>query len=95
MTSKKGIELKILGKDYQVACQEEQTHKLMDAALMLDTKMKEIKASGRVIGLDRIAVMAALNLSYELLSSKEQAMSHEAEAEQKLALMCDKLEEIL
>ncbi len=89
------IELKILGKDYQVACPEDQTHRLMDAALMLDSKMKEIKASGRIIGLDRIAVMAALNLAYELLVSKEQTQTQEIETEQKLTLMYDKLEEIL
>lgn len=59
--------VKILGKDYQVACPEDEMHHLIDAALLLDSKMKDIKASGRIIGLDRIAVMAALNLAHELL----------------------------
>ncbi len=71
MANIKGIAVKILGKDYQVSCPEDQTHHLIDAALLLDSKMKEIKASGRVIGLERIAVMAALNLANELLQVKE------------------------
>lgn len=95
VVSKKGMDLKILGKDYQVACPEDQTHKLIDAALMLDSKMKEIKASGRVIGLERIAVMAALNLAHELLNCREQIQTSSSETEQKVLLLCDKLDEVL
>lgn len=83
----KNIAVKILGKDYQVACPEEQVHSLIDAALLLDGKMKEVKASGRVIGLDRIAVITALNLAHELLIRQE--------SELRLIAMYDKLEEAL
>jgi cell division protein ZapA len=91
----KGIAVKILGKDYQVACPEEEVHRLIDASLLLDSKMKDIKASGRVIGLERIAVMAALNLAHELQINKERSTNERAATDQRIVLLHDKLEDAL
>ncbi len=63
------ISVHILGKDYQVACPAEEAESLVRAATELDRRMKEIRQSGSVIGVERIAVMAALNLAHEVLSS--------------------------
>ena len=71
------VTVKILDKEYQVACPEEQEAELVVSAKYLDKQMRGIRDSGKVIGLERIAVMAALNISYELL----QASSH-GDAEQ-------------
>jgi len=57
----------ILDKDYQVSCPESEQESLLSSARFLDEKMQEIKESGNVIGLERIAVMAALNITHELL----------------------------
>lgn len=95
MANSKGIAVKILGKDYQVACPEDQTHHLIDASLLLDNKMKQIKASGRVIGLERIAVMAALNLAHELLAYKGMVATDKQATDQHITIMCDKLEDAL
>lgn len=95
MSISKGIAVKILGKDYQVACPEDQTHRLIDAALLLDSKMKEIKASGRVIGLERIAVMAALNLAHELLLYKDVTKNEQVDVDKRLLVLCDKIDESL
>ena len=92
MTNTKGVTVKILSKDYQIACPEEQTHYLIDAALLLDNKMKEIRSSGRVIGLERIAVMAALNLAHELLKVKADIQNHEDDTAKRLIQMHDKIE---
>jgi cell division protein ZapA len=62
--------VKILDKEYQVACPREERQALMESAQLLDERMKAIRGSGAVIGLERIAVMAALNLSHELLQAK-------------------------
>jgi cell division protein ZapA len=59
----------ILDKEYQVACPEGQEDELLVSAKYLDKQMRSIRDSGRVIGLERIAVMAALNISYELLQA--------------------------
>lgn len=91
MTTSKSITIKILGKEYQISCAEDQTHHLIDAALLLDDKMKEIRFSGRVIGLERIAVMAALNIAHELLRMKDE-MSHTAkDTDNKLQQLHEKL----
>ena len=63
------ISVHILGKDYQVACPIDEADALIKAAAELDRRMKDIRRSGGVIGVERIAVMAALNLSHEVLAS--------------------------
>ena len=66
------VTVKILDKEYQVACPQEQEADLIVSAKYLDKQMRDIRDTGKVIGLERIAVMAALNISYELLQASEQ-----------------------
>jgi cell division protein ZapA len=63
------VTVNILEKDYQVACPPEQEAELIQSASYLDRQMRNIRETGKVIGLERIAVMAALNISHELLQS--------------------------
>ncbi len=65
------VSIRILEKEYQVACPVEERTDLLDAAEYLNGKMREIRDSGSVLGLDRIAVVAALNLANELLKFKK------------------------
>jgi cell division protein ZapA len=65
------VSIRILEKEYQVACPIEERTDLLDAAEYLNGKMREIRDSGSVLGLDRIAVVAALNLANELLKLKK------------------------
>lgn len=69
MATTETITVSIFDKDYQVSCPPQEVQALRDSAFFLDQKMREIKQSGSVLGLDRLAVMAALNISNELLSS--------------------------
>jgi cell division protein ZapA len=62
------VSVRILEKEYQVACPVEERSALLDAAELLNGKMREIREGGNVMGVDRIAVMAALNLANELLA---------------------------
>ena len=64
------VSVRILEKEYQVACLPEERSELLDSAEYLNLKMREIRDGGNIIGLDRIAVMAALNLANELLKTK-------------------------
>ncbi len=66
------IKVHILGKEYPIACSAEEQHELLIAARYLDDKMRKIRDSGRVIGTERIAVMAALNIAHEFLQMKKQ-----------------------
>ena len=63
-----GVSVNILDKEYIIACDDDERHDLMRSADYLDKKMREIRDNGKVIGADRIAVMAALNISHELLA---------------------------
>jgi len=62
------VSVRILEKEYAVACPAEERAALLDAAELVNSKMREIRDGGNVMGLDKIAVMAALNLANELLS---------------------------
>ncbi|HEY5623106.1 MAG TPA: cell division protein ZapA [Gammaproteobacteria bacterium] len=61
------VSIRILEKEYQVACPADEKDDLMASAELLNRKMREIRDSGKVVGLDRVAVMAALNMANELL----------------------------
>jgi cell division protein ZapA len=64
------VSVRILEKEYQVACPVEERTDLLDAAEYLNGKMREIRDSGSVLGLDRVAVMAGLNIANELLKDR-------------------------
>jgi len=68
--SAKTIEISILGRNYRIACEENERAGLMEAVAYLDGKMAAIKKAGKVTGTDRIAVMAALNIAHEFLAMK-------------------------
>ena len=72
MSQANTVTVAILDKEYQVACPEEQQSELVVSAKYLDKQMRAIRESGKVIGIERIAVMAALNISHELLQATEQ-----------------------
>ena len=65
------VSVRIMEKEYVVACAYDERSALLDAAEFLNARMREIKDSGKVVGLDRIAVMAALNLAHEYLKGKD------------------------
>ena len=67
MTQSNTVTVHILDKEYCIACPPDERSNLESAARYLDGKMREIRSSGKVIGADRIAVMAALNISNDLL----------------------------
>jgi len=68
--SAKSIEVNVLGRSYTVACGDGEREALMQAVAYLGGKMAEIKKAGKVVGTERIAVTAALNLAHELLSMR-------------------------
>lgn len=66
------VTVRILEKEYNVACPVEEKASLLASAELLNGKMREIRDSGKVVGLDRVAVMAALNLANELIKAQGQ-----------------------
>lgn len=66
----KGLDVTIMGREFRVACAPGEEEKLLQAVEYLDTKMREIRDAGKVIGVERIAIMAALNIAHELLNTR-------------------------
>ena len=64
------LDVTILGREYRVACGEDEQAELLEAVALLDARMREIRDKGRTAGVDRIAVMAALNIANELLRER-------------------------
>ena len=89
------VSIRILDKEYQVACAASERTDLLDSAEALNAKMQEIRDSGRIVGLDRIAVMAALNMANDLLHAKERDKFLEGNLSDRLRDMSDRLESAL
>ena len=66
----KGLQINIMGREFRVACAEDEQKGLLEAVDYLNGKMQEIRDRGKVIGLERVAIMAALNITHEFLSMK-------------------------
>ena len=64
------LDVTILGREYKFACKESERAELMQAAALLDKRMREIRDHGKVAAIDRIAVMAAVNLAHDLLRAR-------------------------
>jgi len=89
------VSVRILEKEYQVACPASERTDLLDSAEMLNQKMREIRDSGKVVGLDRIAVMAALNITNELLHAQARDKALEGNVGERLRSLTERLDSAL
>jgi len=89
------VTVTILGKQYQVACPADEVEALTQAAQFLDGKMEDIRSSGKVVGLDRVAVMAALNITHDYLSGKSALTETKSLVVEKIAGLSDKVGHVL
>jgi len=76
MNKAEPLTIKIMDKEYRIACPEEEKDNLRASADLLNEKLGEIKQQGSVIGTERIAIMAALNMSHEILHSQSLVVEH-------------------
>lgn len=95
MSKTKAVGLKILSKSFQVNCPEGAEEHLEEAAEFLDQKMREIQGLGRVIGLERIAIMAALNIAHELLTFRRQKEAYVQSVSEQIECLQNKIDEAL
>jgi cell division protein ZapA len=66
----KALQINVMGREFRVACPESEQKELLEAVDYLNKKMDEIRDGGKVVGVERIAIMAALNIAHELLTTK-------------------------
>ena len=86
------VSVRLLDREYQVACPAEERSDLLDSAEYLDGKMREIRDSGKVVGLDRIAVIAALNIANELIKQRKQGTVVEGDLGARLRSLRERME---
>ena len=89
------VSVKILEKEYQISCLASERNALLDSAETLNRKMREIRDSGKVVGLDRIAVMAALNMAHARMTAESQGKAIASSLGNRLKIMADRLDSIL
>ncbi len=89
------VSVTLLDKEFRVACKEGEEQALLAAAEMLNERMKQVRESGKVFGPDRIAVMAALNLTHEFLQQQAQFDSQSDSTSKRLKGMQDRIEKSL
>jgi cell division protein ZapA len=89
------LSVRILEKEYFVACPQDERADLLDSAEYVNRKMREIRDTGKVVGVDRIAVMAALNMANELLKAKRQEAALEGNLQGRVKGMREKVESAL
>jgi len=89
-----GLSVRILEKEYQIACAEDERDDLMKATRYLEGKLKEISGKGRIIGSERAAIMAALNISYEMVRSKD-AVAQQGNHEKRLEKLQGDVRDVL
>lgn len=92
MSAAEPVSIRILDRDFLIACTVEERPALLDAAHYLDVKMREMRDKARTATLDRVAVLAALNISHELLAERRRESSESAQLAEKLQALNAKLE---
>ena len=95
MNKSRTICVKLLGKEFQISCPEGKEQELLDAAYHLDQNMLEIRNKGRIFGLERIAIMAALNATHDLLQQNLQNKESARELNEKVKDLQNKIDNAL
>ena len=88
-------QIRLLDKEYTVACPPGEREGLLESARLLDGKMREIRGRGKIVGNERIVVMAALNVIYDLLQEQNGSHNTSQNFEMRLRLIQDKIESAL
>ena len=94
-TTSEPISVSILDREYQFACQPDERKALKEAAIFLDERMRAIRGAGRLMALERIAVMTALNLSDELLKLQKNERYRQDNVDSRIRLLANELEDAL
>ena len=89
------VNVRLLDRQYEVACPAEERSDLLDSAEYLDAKMREVRDTGKVVGLDRIAVISALNIANELIKLKQQGSVVDGDVGSRLKALRERVEAAL
>jgi cell division protein ZapA len=88
------VNVRILDREYTVGCEPDERDSLLAAAKLLDAKMREIRGGNRMAALDRVAVLAALNLAHELQQSRDDGDRRDRELARTVGAMQRRLDDL-
>ncbi len=94
MSASEPVAISILDREVLIACTPEERPSLLEAARYLDGKMREMRSNARSATLDRVAILAALNISHELLNDRKRESTDAAQLAEKLQALNAKLERV-
>ena len=92
MSANHPVTIRILDREYTVGCEPDERDSLLAAAKVLDGKMREIRGNNRMAALDRVAVLAALNLAHELQLARADSLGRDRELARSLGDLQRKLD---
>jgi cell division protein ZapA len=93
MSESKAVDVNIMGREFTVSCTDEERPGLINAVNFLDKKMRDIRDGGKIIGVERIAIMAALNLAHELLNTKSGSVDI-GDIKRRISQMQDQIDDV-
>ena len=89
------LTVRILEREYRVMCAPGDRRSLMESALFLDQQMREIRDSGRISSMEKIAVMCALNLSEEILKLRQESSQRQEKIDQRISELAGRLDQAM
>jgi cell division protein ZapA len=91
----KPLDVTIMGREFRVACKEEERQQLLEAVAFLEKRMREVKETGKVVGTERIALIAALQIAHEFLSTRASGKFDLGEIRRRINAMQETLDRAL
>ncbi|MCC5866414.1 MAG: cell division protein ZapA [Wenzhouxiangella sp.] len=89
------VTVRILEREYRVMCTPDQRRDLMESALYLDQQMRQVRDTGRISSMDKIAVMCALNMAEEVLKLRQQLAEREQKVDRRIRDLAGRLDRAL
>jgi|SRR5687768_6971876 cell division protein ZapA len=94
MSTSEVVSIRLLDREYTVGCEPGERDSLQAAAKMLDGKMREVRGNNRMAALDRVAVLAALNLAHDLQQMRDELAARDRELERTLSTLHRRLDDL-
>ncbi|KQT36775.1 MULTISPECIES: cell division protein ZapA [unclassified Methylophilus] len=92
--AKQPIDIEIMGRAFSVTCTDEERDVIVQAVGYLDGKMREIRDAGKMVSVERIAIMAALNITHELLNTRSAGVDV-GDVKKRISTMQQQMDEVL
>ena len=95
MRDGRAVEVTVLDRTLKIACKDDEKAQLLEAVEYLDAKMREVKGAGKVLSVERVAIMAALNIAHELLTMRQESGFDSEAFRRRMKTMADAIDQAM